>query len=54
VEVPLRFEWAGVGTAVRQLLERGRLGYQTEGAVRVDLPGGLRRIPFRRTGKVQI
>lgn len=52
VNVPMRFDWLGVGAAVRQLMERGRLGYQVEGGVRVDLPGGLRRISFRQQGKV--
>lgn len=54
VSVPVRFDWVGVGTAVRQLIERKRLGYQAEGAVRVELPGGVRRIPFRQQGKVSV
>jgi LEA14-like dessication related protein len=53
VAVPMRFDWVGVGTAVRQLIERKRLAYQAEGAVRVELPGGVRRIPFRHQGKVE-
>lgn len=52
--VPIRFDWVGVGTAVRQLIERKQLGYQAEGAVRVDLPGGVRRVPFRQQGKVAL
>ena len=54
VSVPVRFDWVGVGTAVRQLVERKQLGYEAEGAVRVDLPGGVRRIPFRQQGKVSV
>lgn len=54
VVVPVRFDWVAVGTAVRRLLERKQLAYQAEGAVRVELPGGLRRIPFRQQGKVAV
>ncbi len=52
LEVPLQFDWVGVGTVVKELLERGRVDYQAEGAVRVEMPHGLVRVPFRRTGKV--
>lgn len=54
VAVPVRFDWAGVGTALREIFRRGRLDYQTEGAVRVELPGGARRVPFRRQGQVSM
>lgn len=52
LDVPLQFDWVGVGTAVKELIERGRVDYQAEGAVRVQMPNGLVRVPFRRTGKM--
>lgn len=50
----LRFDWLAVGAAVRELLDKRRLDYQVEGAVRVEMPGGLRRVPFRQSGKLSV
>ena len=51
VEIPVRFRYRDLGTAVRSLLARGNFDYRISGSVQMVEP--LRRdFPFRRTGTI--
>lgn len=52
--LPLRFEWAGVGSALRTALQSREIPYTMRGEVRVDTPIGIRTVPFTRTGRVPV
>jgi LEA14-like dessication related protein len=58
--LPLRFEWSGVGSAVRTALGTGDLPYKMNGEVTLRLPGGFTkafsfshegRAPLTRAGR---
>lgn len=53
IDVPVEFTYAGVGSAIRSLLERGVLDYRLTGDLNVTEPL-RRRVPFRRTGTVDL
>jgi LEA14-like dessication related protein len=50
VELPVPFEYSGVGAALRSIFERGEVGYRASGEVRVRGPVGGIRIPYRKQG----
>ncbi len=51
VHVPVRFSYAGVGAAGRQLLQTGAVDYTVVGDLTVDSPIGSRSFPFRSSGR---
>jgi len=53
IELPLSFNWLGVGTGARALLERGAIGYTLETKLTVDTPLGNCPIEMRTRGNVQ-
>jgi len=53
VEIPVRFQYRDVGSAVRTALRQGVLDYRVSGSVLLEEP--LRRtIPFRKLGTVEV
>ncbi|MBA3893531.1 MAG: LEA type 2 family protein [Gemmatimonadales bacterium] len=52
--LPLRFEWAGVGTALRTALSSGDLPYEMKGQVMLQTPWGAHSVPFTREGRVPL
>jgi LEA14-like dessication related protein len=54
VTLPLRFGWAGVGSAVRTALGYGDLPYKMRGQVELQTPLGRREVPFTREGRVPL
>ncbi len=51
VRVPVRFSYAGVGEAGRQLLNTGSVNYRVAGEVTVATPVGSFKVPYDRTGR---
>lgn len=51
VHLPVRFTYAGVGAAGRQLLQTGAVNYTVVGDLTVDSPIGSRSFPFRSSGR---
>jgi LEA14-like dessication related protein len=54
VILPLRFGWAGVGSAVRAALNSGDLPYKMKGQAELRTPWGLHEVPFTREGRVPL
>ena len=52
--LPLRFEWAGVGSALRTALGSGEIPYEMRGQIRVQTPWGAHSVPFTREGRVPL
>ena len=52
--LPLRFGWAGVGSAVRAALGSGDLPYKMKGQVELRTPWGRKEVPFTREGRVAL
>ena len=52
--LPLRFEWAGVGTALQAALSSGEIPYQMKGQLTIQAPWGPQSVPFTREGRVPI
>jgi LEA14-like dessication related protein len=52
--LPLRFEWAGVGSALRTALSAGEIPYQMKGQIRVQTPWGAHSVPFTREGRAPL
>ena len=52
--LPLRFEWAGVGSALRSALSRGEIPFQMKGLVTIQTPWGAQSVPFTREGRVPL
>jgi LEA14-like dessication related protein len=52
--LPLRFGWAGVGSAVRTALNSGDLPYRMKGQVELQTPWGGKEFPFTREGRVPL
>lgn len=50
IEIPVDFRYAGMGGAIRSLLERGVFEYRVTGEVDVREPS-RRRVPYRETGR---
>ena len=51
VSLPLRFTYAGVGEAGRQLLGTGTVNYRVLGKLAVGTPIGTYEAPYDRTGR---
>jgi LEA14-like dessication related protein len=52
--LPVQFNWAGVGGAVRVALNSGDLPYKLNGQITLDLPWGEKAVPFTREGRVPL
>jgi LEA14-like dessication related protein len=52
--LPLSFQWAGVGTAVRFALEAGEIPYTMKGQARLETPFGQYDVPFEGQGRVPV
>jgi LEA14-like dessication related protein len=52
--LPLRFGWAGVGSAVRAALGYGDLPYEMKGQLELKTPWGHKEVPFTREGRVPL
>lgn len=52
--LPLRFEWAGVGSALRTALASGELPYEMKGQIKVQIPWGAHSVPFTRAGRAPL
>jgi LEA14-like dessication related protein len=53
IEIPVDFNWSGVGTGLRSVIERGHVNYRLAGDLTVIRPV-RRSVPFRRTGQVDL
>lgn len=54
VTLPLRFEWAGVGSALRIVLSAGEIPYAMKGQIRLQTPWGAHSVPFTREGRAPL
>jgi LEA14-like dessication related protein len=52
--LPLRFEWAGLGGAVRSALNQGEIPYEMKGQISVQTPWGDHSVPFTKTGRAPL
>jgi LEA14-like dessication related protein len=52
--LPLRFGWAGVGSAVRSALGYGEIPYTMKGELGVQTPFGKWAVPFTREGRAPL
>jgi LEA14-like dessication related protein len=52
--LPLTFQWAGVGTALRSALESGEIPYTMKGQARLETPFGQSDVPFEGQGRVPV
>ena len=54
VEIPVEFQYSGLGGAASSLLRAGTFNYRATGTVDVRTPLGNREIPFRRLGRINL
>jgi LEA14-like dessication related protein len=54
LRLPLRFEWAGVGSALRTALSYAEIPYEMKGQVRLQTPWGAHSVPFTREGRAPL
>jgi LEA14-like dessication related protein len=54
VWVPIRFTWAGIGAAAREMLASGRVSYVIEGGIDLETPYGNGHVPYQRSGSVPL
>lgn len=52
--LPVRFEWAGVGSALRSALSYGDIPYKMNGQLTLQTPFGDRSVPFTREGRAPL
>ncbi len=52
--LPVRFQWAGVGNAVRTALNSGDIPYKMKGEVSLQTPFGRRSVAFSREGRAPL
>ena len=52
--LPLAFEWAGVGSALRSALSHGDIPYEMRGELTLQTPWGAQSVPFTRQGRVPL
>ena len=52
--LPVSFQWAGVGTAVRAALGYGEIPYKMSGEISLQTPFGRRAVPFTREGRAPL
>ncbi|MGI8498219.1 MAG: LEA type 2 family protein [Gemmatimonadaceae bacterium] len=50
VRLPLNFQWAGMSSALRSLLNTGSVPYRVKGDITVGTPVGNYTIPYDRSG----
>ncbi len=51
VSLPLNFNWSGVGSAGREILNTGSVNYRVTGDITVRSPLGNHTLPYDRTGR---
>ena len=54
LELPVRFEWAGVGNALRSALASGEIPYTMKGQIDLHTPWGAHSVPFTREGRAPL
>jgi LEA14-like dessication related protein len=54
LSLPLRFEWAGIGTALQAALSTGEIPYAMKGQLTIEAPWGAQSVPFTREGRVPL
>ncbi len=54
ITLPLKFGWAGVGSAVRAALGYGDLPYKMKGQAELKTPWGRKEVPFTQEGRVPL
>jgi LEA14-like dessication related protein len=54
LSLPLRFEWAGVGTVLKTALSSGEIPYDMKGQLTIQTPWGAQSVPFTREGRVPL
>jgi LEA14-like dessication related protein len=52
--LPLSFQWAGVGQALRSALESGEIPYTMKGQAGLETPFGRYDVPFEGQGRVPV
>lgn len=52
--LPLRFEWAGVGSALKAALSTGEIPYTMKGQLTIQTPWGAQDVPFTGEGRVPL
>jgi LEA14-like dessication related protein len=52
--LPLRFEWAGVGSALKAALSSGEVPYEMKGQLTIQTPWGAQSVPFTTEGRVPL
>jgi LEA14-like dessication related protein len=52
--LPLGFEWAGVGSALKAALSSGEIPYEMKGQLTIQTPWGAQSVPFTREGRVPL
>ncbi len=52
--LPVRFQWSGVGAAMRAALDHGDLPYKMKGQVTLQTPWGRRSVPFTKEGRAPL
>jgi LEA14-like dessication related protein len=52
--LPLRFQWEGVGSALKTALSRGEIPYMMKGQIRLQTPWGAHSVPFTREGRAPL
>lgn len=52
--LPLTFQWAGVGNAVRSALASGEIPYSMKGQAQLETPFGKYDVPFEGQGRVPV
>jgi LEA14-like dessication related protein len=52
--LPLRFQWAGVGNALRTGLSTGEIPYEMKGQISLQTPWGEHSVPFTKTGRAPL
>jgi len=52
--LPVRFNWAGVGGAVRAALGYGDIPYKMKGQITLETPFGHKTVPFTREGRAPL
>ena len=52
--LPLRFEWAGVGSALKVALSSGEIPYDMKGQLTIQTPWGAQSVPFSGEGRVPL
>ncbi len=54
LRLPLKFEWAGVGRALRSALSYGEIPYEMKGQITIQTPWGAQSVPFTGDGRVPL